>query len=327
MAYTSVRRGLTIDIKQLKYFIAIVEEGSLSAAAARIGIAQPSLSQHVKGLEERLGVELLIRSPKGVTLTDAGQTLLSHAHDILAAVERAKEEVRLSGAEPYGRVAFGLPSSVSMVLSVPLAETTRLELPHVNLRAVEAMSGFIRDWLQDGSIDLGILYDISMVRHFHARHLMTEDLYFFSAPDAWPFKTPPEEPVARSDIAPYELVLPSGNHGLRALIDRFAKASGIRLNVVVEMDSLAQIRTLVARGSAYTLLAPASAHDSVEKGELVGAPVVDPVIRRSVYLVRNPEKVVTRASREVERITVKVIDDLVSRGIWKADLNDHEPMP
>ncbi len=316
-----------MDIKQLRYFTAIVEEGSLSAAAARIGIAQPSLSQHVKGLEERLGVELLVRSPRGVTVTDAGQTLLQHAQEILAAVERAQEEVRQSGNEPYGKVSFGLPSSVSMVLSVPLAETTRLELPKVSLCAVEAMSGFIRDWLQEGSIDLGILYDINMLRHFQSRLLMTEELYFFSAADAWPLASAPGDPVPMAEAARQDLVLPSGNHGLRALIDRFAKANGIELNVVVEMDALTQIKTLVARGSAHTILAPASVHDFLESGALLGAPLVEPAIRRPVYLVRNPEKVITRASREVEALTLVVIRDLVERGIWKATLAEETDAP
>ena len=185
------------------------------------GVAQPSLSQHVKGLEQRLGVELLVRSPKGVTMTDAGQTLMLHARSIIAAVEVAKEEVRLSGSEPFGRIAFGLPSSVSMVLSVPLAETVRLELPRVNLRAVEAMSGFIREWLQDGSIDLGVLYEISLLKSFHSRLLMTEDLYFFAAPDAWPLASDPNEPVGLAEVARQDLVLPSGSHGLRALIGPF----------------------------------------------------------------------------------------------------------
>ena len=146
-----------MDIKQLRYFVAIAEEGSLSAAAGRIGIAQPSLSQHVKNLEQQLGIDLLARSPRGVALTQSGVLLLSHARRILAAVEQASEDVRASGLDPRGEVSFGLPSSVSMVLSVPLAETVRLELPEVRLRAIEAMSGFIQGWLEEGSIDLGIL--------------------------------------------------------------------------------------------------------------------------------------------------------------------------
>ncbi|MGF1621065.1 MAG: LysR family transcriptional regulator [Rhodomicrobiaceae bacterium] len=309
-----------MDIKQLRYFVAIVEEGSFSAAAARIGIAQPSLSQHIKGLEDRLGVSLLTRSSRGVMATDAGMLLLTHAREIIAALERAHEDVRMSGNEPMGTVAFGLPSSVSMVLSVPLAESVRLELPRINLRAVEAMSGFIRNWLQDQSIELGILYEIGSLRHMQTRLLLTEELYFFSAPDAWPLKTAPDEPVTLAEVGRQELVLPSGHHGLREMVDRYARTHGVSMRVVLEMDALTQIKTLVSRGSAYTILAPASAQDLVETGHLVRAPIVEPVMRRPVYLVRNPEKVSTRATREVERVTIEVVEDLVKRKIWPAEL-------
>ena len=71
-----------MDIKQLKYFVAIAEEGSLSAASVRLHVAQPSLSQHVIKIEEELGVQLLDRSPRGIVLTEAGQILLKHARDI-----------------------------------------------------------------------------------------------------------------------------------------------------------------------------------------------------------------------------------------------------
>lgn len=300
--------------------MAIADQGSLSAAANQIGIAQPSLSQHMKALEERLGVTLLARSPRGVTLTEAGEVLLDHARDILAALDRASEDVRLAGSEPQGQVTFGLPSSVSMVLSVPLAETLRVELPKVHFRASEAMSGHIRDWLEDQSLDLAILYDVNALRHMHSRQILIEDLYFFSAPDAWPLDTPPDTPARLADIARHDLVLPSPSHGLRAMIDRFAKSAGIVLNVWLEMDALTQIKELVSRGSAFTILAPASAQDRVERGELVAAPITDPVLRRPVYIVKNPSKRLTRATVEVERITTTVIADLVDRGIWRGQI-------
>lgn len=308
-----------MDIRQLRYFIAIAEEGSLSAAAQRVNVAQPSLSQHVLSLERDLEVKLLERSPRGVSLTKAGEVLLGHAREIVQALEAAADAVRRSGAEPVGDVSFGLPSSVSMVLSVPLAETVRLELPKVRLRAIEAMSGFIQTWLEDQSIDLGILYDIGAVRHLRFRRLMTEDLFFFSAADAWPFATAPGAPVPLAGIAAVELVLPSRHHGLRIMIDRITRAQGVRLNVATEMDALSQIKTMVARGSGFTILAPAAAIDFVDRGELVMAPIVEPRMTRPVYLVRNPAKPVTAASREVERITIDVIRDLIGRGIWTAE--------
>ena len=307
-----------LDARQLRYFSAIAEEGSLSAAALKIGIAQPSLSQHIKQLEERLGVRLLSRSPRGVALTEAGTIMLDHARNILAAMERAEEDVRQAGSEPRGQVTFGLPSSVSMVLSVPLAETVRLELPRIRFCVTEAMSGYILEWLEDGSIDLAILYQDQSVRHMEARQILSETLQFFAASDAWPLDTPPGTPVTLAEVAKQDLVLPSPTHGLRAMIERYAKAAGISLNIWLEMDALTQIKELVARGSAGTILAPASVQARGDDEDLVSAPIIAPQMRRPVFLVRNPARRLTRATMEVERITHKVIAELVDRGLWQA---------
>jgi len=304
-------------LRQLRYFVAIAEEGSLSAAAQRVNVAQPSLSQHIIGVEKDLGVTLFNRSPRGMTLTQSGEILLAHARDILGAMDTAVEAVKQSGSEPQGDVTFGLPSSIAMVLSVPLAETVRLELPKVKFRAIDAMSGFIKTWLEDQSIDVGMLYDLHSVRHMNHIELMTEELHFFSAPDAWPFSSRVGSPVKVSDIPKAELVLPSPHHGLRSMIDRFMKSQGVALNVVTEMDGLGQIKTLVARGSGHTILAPAAAIDFVERGDLIMAPIIEPKLIRPIYLVRNPAKSMSRANQELERITLEVIKDLVSRGIWQ----------
>lgn len=305
-----------MEIRQLEYFLAIAAQGSLASAAEVIGIAQPSLSVQLRNLERRLGTELFVRSPRGVTLTAAGLVLLDRAEAILMAVEQAKEDVRQAGTTAAGPVVFGFPSSVSMVLSVPLAETIRLELPDIRLRAVDAMSGFIKEWLEDKSIDLAILYEISGTRNLEVTTLLDEDMHFYAAPDNWPFPTPPGEPVPLRALSALDLVLPSKSHGLRMLIDRATRSASISLNVVIEMDSLSQIKSLVARGSAYTILAPAAAADFWQRGDLASAPICEPVISRPVHLVRNPDRPRTRASLEVERCTIKVVADLVRRNHW-----------
>lgn len=305
-----------MDIKQLKYFIAIAEEGSLSAASSRLHVAQPSLSQHVIKVEEELGVRLIERSPRGIVLTESGQILLKHARDITASMEVCRQSVRQSGGIPQGPVTIGIPGSVSMVLSVPLAETVRVELPTVKLRAIEAMSGYIKSWLEDQSIDLGFLYEVDDLKHCSVQKLVSEDLHFFSAPDDWPLETQPGTPVELSRIQSLELILPSQHHGLRQTIDRFARQAGCVMNVVIEMDALTQIKELVVRGSGYTILTPAAAHDRVKRGELVQSLIVEPVIPRAVYLVRNQSRPMTQACRAVERITIAVVNDLIRRKIW-----------
>lgn len=305
-----------MDIKQLKYFIAIAEEGSLSAASSRLHVAQPSLSQHVIKVEEELGVKLVERSPRGIVLTEPGQILLKHAREITASMDICRESVRQSAGLPQGPVTIGIPGSVSMVLAVPLAETVRVDLPLVKLRAIEAMSGFIRNWLEDQTIDLGFLYEVGDLKHCDVQQLVAEDLHFFSAPDNWPLASRPGEPVRLADIQSLDLILPSQQHGLRQTIERYGRTAGCSFNVVIEMDALSQIKELVVRGSGYTILTPAAAHDRLQHNELVMSRIVDPVIPRSVYLVRNKAKPMTQACRAVERVTIDVVRDLVQRKIW-----------
>lgn len=309
-----------MDIRHLKYFVAISEERSLSAAAQRLRVAQPSLSQHVIRLEEELGVPLVVRSPRGITLTEEGHLLAGHARDIVRRLDHCIEEMRASAGVVRGTVAFGMPPSVSMVMSVPLAETVRIEFPDVRLQATEAMSGFIKNWLEDHTVDIGFLYDLDGKGHFSATHILDEDLCFFAAPDAWPLDTPPGAPVALAKLAALDLILPSPSHGLRKSIEAHAAARGITLNVVIEMDAMTQIKDLVARGSGYTIFAPAAVHDFMRRGELVKSQIIDPVMSRPVYLVRNPAVPVSNACRAVEEITLEVARDLVRRGIWDGRL-------
>ena len=309
-----------MDIRHLKYFIAISEERSLSAAALRLRVAQPSLSQHVIKLEEELGVPLITRSPRGIMLTEEGMLLARHARDICRSLDKCIDDMKATRGLVRGTVAFGMPPSVSMVMSVPLAETVRVEYPLVRLQATEAMSGFVKTWIEDRTVDIGFLYDLDGKEHFRATHILDEELCFFSAPDAWPLDTPPGAPVALARVAELDLILPSPSHGLRKSIERHAATRGIALNVVIEMDAMTQIKELVARGSGHTIFAPAAAYDFVARGELVKSPIIDPVMSRPVHLVTNPAHPMTNACRAIERITLEVARDLVRRGIWEGRL-------
>jgi len=194
----------------------------------------------------------------------------------------------------------------------------RLELPEVRLRAVEAMSGYIKHWIDDGTVDIGFLYDLSDAGPLRATHVMDEALYFYSAPDAWPLDTPPGTPVALRDLQRLDMILTS--NGLRQTIEGYCQRNGVSLNVVIEMDAMTQIKELVARGSGYTIFAPVAAQDFVRRGELLRAPIVEPRMTRPVYLVSNPARVMTRACRSVEQVTLDVARELVQRGIWEATL-------
>jgi LysR family nitrogen assimilation transcriptional regulator len=323
-----------MDIRQLRYFVCIAELGSLSAASHRLGVAQPSLSQHVKNLEEELGVELLVRSSRGVRVTESGHTLLTHAARILRALDSAISELKERAGEPSGPVSIGLPSSACNIMSVPLAEAVRTRLPNVILREMDAMSGHVKQWLVEGTIDLGILYDVQEVRHLRKTPLLVEEIYLVAAPDAWPHPVGPDGlsqvSVTLAECGDFDLILPHRTHGLRELIERFADARGVRLKVIVEMDALAHLKALVARKVGYAMLAPAAVAEELRAHKLVLIPIRDAVMRRTVYLVRNPIRMVTEAALEVERLAVELVVSLVRSGVWRGDLivdADSQPAP
>jgi LysR family transcriptional regulator, nitrogen assimilation regulatory protein len=315
-----------MNLRQLRYFVSIAELGSISAASQRLGVAQPSLSQTIRQLEVELGVELLVRSPRGVGLTESGEVLLDRALSILNALDLTANEIRDRFGEVRGSVSFGVPSSASNVLSVPLAETVRHQFPKIMLRTMEAMSGFVQEWLAQGQLDLGILYDVERARYLKAQPLVVEELFLVTAADGWSSKIGPdgiaETHVSLQDCASLPMILPHRSHGLRDTIERFVGSRGLSLSVVLEMDSLTNIKTLVKRGSGYTILAHAAVYEEVQRGTLAMVPLRDPVMRRTVFLVRHASRPVTQAAREIERVILDITAELVRKKLWIGELQE-----
>ena len=146
-----------MDIRHLRYFLAIAELGSITRAAAQLNVAQPALSLHVKNMEAELGTQLLLRSKSGVTPTEAGHLLMQRARAILDDLARTQDDIRTLESDPMGVVCIGLPSTISTILALPLIEAARKAYPRIRLNVAEAMSGFIADWLaeaRDGAVEI-----------------------------------------------------------------------------------------------------------------------------------------------------------------------------
>lgn len=315
-----------MDLRQLRYFIAIVEQGSISKAAQHLHIAQPALSQHIRHMEADIGVQLLHRQPRGITATEAGEKLLRHARLIVSQFEHAREDVRCDAAEPSGIVRFGLPGTVSQILSVPLIEAVKARFPRIKLRIAEAMSGFILDWLRDGTVDLGVLYNAGAVRGLAARRILSEELCLLAAPGTYPEVLPAGDVVEFERAARLDLVLPGQAHGLRQQLDAVAAERKIDLNVDTELEAYAQIKVLAERGFGATVLPRVAAKREIDAGTLKAWRITDPELSRDVYLARSGERPATRAVHAVEQACREILRDLVRGDAWTAVLHDHEPL-
>lgn len=268
-----------LDLKRLRYFRAIAEHGSLSAAARVLNLAQPALSHHVSELESGLGLKLLERRHDGVALTEAGQMLLHHAVDIATRVDLAEAELaRLArGAGRKVKVRLAVIGSLAADLTPVLVAALGRDMPEVVLRITEAGTLDSRDLLDRGAADLAV--------HLTANGagdalLATERLYFVvrSAPDQT------MDAIAFADLGEKRLILPARGNPLRSFVEQAAARIGVRLDIALEIDGAEPRRQAVLAGLGSTILGAHSVASGDSRSLLIARPIVEPVLFRPIYL-------------------------------------------
>ncbi|SIS86633.1 LysR family transcriptional regulator [Phaeovulum vinaykumarii] len=306
-----------MDLRQFRYFIAIVEDGSVSAAARRLNIAQPALSLHLRNMEAELGTRLLVRSPRGVTPTDAGRLLCERGRHLLDAVEDTLAAVRAFDAAPEGEVQIGLPGTLAELLAAPLVLAMRRRFPKVRLRVAEAMSGFVRGWLAEGRVDLGLIYMPMGGRGLRPQPVLSEELRLFATTRPAPLPDLPDVPFDPGRLAGLPLVLPGPAHGLRVLLDAEIEARGTRLTRVVEVESYKAIKALVLEGLGFSVLPVNAISAEVASGHLRWWPLGTPPLRRQIHLALTPARPPTKAALAVERVCRETLEELTATGRWR----------
>lgn len=304
---------LNMNIRQLRYFIAIVEQGSITRASQILNVAQPALSLHLKNMEEHLGTQLLIRSKTGVAPTEAGTLLEQRARRILDDLTRTEDDIRTLDADPMGIVRIGLTGTISSMVALPLIEATRNRYPRIELNIAEAMSGFIADWLCESRIDLAVLYERSQQDGMVSELLLEEELVVF-----WSKDTHCPAKMNLNELRDVPMVLPSSAHGLRIQIDAALNAVGIVPNVAIEIDSYVNIKRLVAAGYGASILPAHAILKEVEAGILVASRIRNPGLWRSVHLMYPSGRPVTRAQEAISDLLRDVILELLENGDWAA---------
>lgn len=307
-----------MDIRQLRYFVAIVEQGSFSRAAEFLHVAQPALSLHVRNMEADLGTELLFRSPRGVVPTEAGTILLRHARIILDQLTVTEEEIRGHHNDPAGEVRLGVPGTIGQILAVPLITAVHLRYPKIKLRIAEAMSGFILEWMREERVDLAVLYGKADDHGIRTEHLLEEELQFFGPAEG--IRDEPM-PVPGSCLGFLEasampLILPGKGHGLRDLLDIASEQADVDLNTVIDVDSYGNIKALVAEGFGYSILPQNSIAAEVAEGRLRSWTMDRPTVSRSIHLAHSAGRPMTNAVSVVLALARETLRDLARTGRW-----------
>ena len=305
-----------MDLRQLKYFVQIAESGNFSRAAEILRIAQPSLSQQIKSLEEELGVKVLVRHARGVTPTEKGQQLYEHARRILQEIDHAKDTIRSRTSAPSGRVSVGLPTSACRGLSLPLFREMAERCPNVTLHIVEAMTGYLDELIQAGRLDVALLYDHKAFEHVAWTEMMTEDLMLFVSKNSSMAK---RKSVSFKKLFDRPIVLPGRPNVLRAVIDQLAARHDI-MPVIKDCDSLPAIAKMVCNSDFMAIMPHFAFVDEMARGEMVAIPIVDPVPSWTLSVVVSQRTTNARGSEAVAHVMADLIADMVDQGEWRATL-------
>lgn len=304
---------LNLELRQLRYFLRIVDLGSMGKAAVELDIATAALSQQITKLESELGVSLLHRSSSGTKLTEAGsvfyrsaQLVLRHADDAVSIAQRM---------QITGRVSIGLTPATISALAMPFFDAMKSRYPEVEVHIVESFSGYLSNMLNLRQLDLAVLFEIESAYSWEITPLVSEGLLALYSPY---FEiTSPASGLSLQHVVDLPLVLPSRRHGFRRVLDtRFAQM-GLTPSAITEVDSLSFLLELVRSGHGVSVQQSAVTSRALSLGLNITR-LIDPQAQLQNFLVTLPEKEMSPTAKVAKGVLIDVVKKLVRDGKWNA---------
>ncbi len=307
-----------MELRQLRYFLAILEAGSLSRAAGHLHVAQPALTQQIKKLEAELDSRLLVRTTRGVTPTAAGRRLAGHAREILQQIERARRDAQVEAGDLAGVVAVGLPWSLHQWLGLPLIDRVQRQLPQVHLRIQDGPSWWLAEQLAEGKLDCVIVFDTPADRGLALQPLFSEPLCAFGR-----IGTLPESAMLTpAALAVLPLWLLSRPNSIRSQIDRLFEREALTPRVSGEIDAPALLLAAVAAGHGVTVLPASSAATPHVQGKIESRGIAAPGLVRRASLGTSRLYPVTPAAEAVQQCLLDLLVEHRAQASWPAMTDD-----
>ncbi len=289
-----------LEPQLLIHFLHVVDTGSLSAASRVAHLSQPALSRQIQQLERELGTELFDRTGRGMRPTLDGKRLEARVRPLLRQLDGLSRE--FSQAPISGPVSLAVSPSIGMAWTAAQVDAFRRRYSEAELRVSVALSGPMGGAVERGKFDLGLLYS-----PVHGRHLVTAELWkeqtYLLTPTRSPFARRRHISCREALSAP--LLVPSSEHGIRALLEEKSRELGQPLNWALQVDSMQLSFELVRLGVGHLVLTERALSDLGAQG-LVALPIRRPSLQRTAQLV-STETALLRP---------------VVRALWEALLED-----
>lgn len=315
-----------MNTKQLQYFLATAEQGSITGAARKLGVAQPAVSLQLANLEHELKIKLFERDFRGVELNNSGQLFEKRARIILTHMEEAKAELIGDMGEYKGEVVVGLSSSCCNVLSIQLLTELEHRFPNIELNFKIGQSHIVEEWLANDKIDIALTYDAPTVTTSErAMMLLQEDLYLYIS--HYPKNPAYSELTVYSsipftDLKHYDIFMPSPQDALYILLNNEAAKNNITLKPKAEFGQLMTTLHYVTVGFGLVIL-PSSGAYHLENSNLIRTiNIIQPKLQRPVYLQMATNHSGNKAIDVVYELIREVTANVHAQGHWRGNLID-----
>lgn len=289
-----------MELRQLRYLVALADERHFTRAAARAHVAQPALSRQIGKLEAELGVRLVHRTTRRVTLSEPGLALADRARRILAEVDAAAAEARELAGTVGGALRIGVTTTPGPLDVADLLATFHGRHPAVELVVREELSTALADLLRSGELDVAFVTDVGPGRsaRLETRHLAGEELVLCVAPE---HHLAGRDRVAVAELRDERFIAFRPGATIRERVTAAAARAGFTPRIAFESSETSRVRAVVARGLAVAVL-PRS--DAGAPGHAVATVALDdPELVHDVYAAWRADRRPTPAAQALLALT------------------------
>ncbi|MBV4536474.1 MULTISPECIES: LysR family transcriptional regulator [Pseudomonas] len=300
-----------MELRQLRYFLSVLEYGSLGRAALELGVGASALSQQLSKLESELSTRLLTRSSTGVSPTAAGLAFEYHARLALRQAEHAVLAAQSGRMSGYASV--GLAPTTASILGLALIDRMRQRYPDIRLHLVEMLSGYLVNQLNARHLDLAVLFQADAGPRLNVRPLLNERLFVLVP--ATLVNADWGEALSLAQIATLPLVMPSTQHGLRTTLRSIFERAGLEPRIVLEVDGLSLLMDCVCAGHAATIQPGATVARAHQAGLRVFSIDQAQAQRRNLIVSLSDDEL-SPAALATRIVLQEVSRELVEQGRW-----------
>jgi len=306
-----------MDLRQLRYFAAIMEHGTLTQAAVNLRVAGSALSHHLGNLEAELGVQLFERRARGMEPTAAGYRLHEHAKAILKAFAAAEADIRHAGGKISGTVSIGMAYSAVKAIGVDLATRVLSDYPDVELALSESLSGATLVHLMASEVDLALVYNPPADAALRTRPVLEERMVLVGKRE---IIGESDDPITFDELLELPMILLRQGVSARAILDDVSLLKKIESRAKLQMNSVQAIAGSLEAGLGCLIGTKLFMQDQLARGTVHFRPIVEPELSRRLFLCELTSRPPTFAMEAIQKLILELVRKAVETGRWDARL-------